>query len=235
MADGERKENFLEKERAQKKRERYMRNQNKMRERNMKISPKVDREAILQELMGLSEHEISVRLMESREKTDQAIERLLLAEKHYSASGDQEKLQGLRREVSNAKKMEQCLEGFSENGKQIAKIYSMEQKAISVKSKKLKNEKQEITKNNKLLTDINSKISESEREIKELRQNEKKMNTELEQLIRKTESFGQGKEEITQEKADQQIEDLKRISDLSNQKEDIAKILQEKQNDQEKK
>ena len=228
-----RTENFLEREQREKKRERYERNMRNQRSKTAKLAPKVNKEEMLKELMTLSEHEILVRLSEARERTDNAIERLLAAREHYKGPDREEKLLRLQRESNNAKKEEKYLEGYAENGKQIAKIYKMEQREIARRQKNLQSVKDELANNNAALEEIKIKLDENENKVKLVREKQKSLDEKIKKLVEKTEKFGQGKGEITEEQSAQQIEDLKKISDLSEKRTKIEDMLKSRENSEE--
>lgn len=228
-----RTENFLEREQREKKRERYERNMRNQRSKTAKLAPKVNKEEMLKELMTLSEHEILVRLSEARERTDNAIERLLAAREHYKGPDREEKLQRLQRESNNAKKEEKYLEGYAENGKQIAKIYKMEQREIARRQKNLQSVKDDLASNNAALEEIKIKLDENENKVKLVREKQKSLDEKIKKLVEKTEKFGQGEGEITEEQSAQQIEDLKKISYLSEKRTKIEDMLKSRENSEE--
>ena len=183
--------------------------------------------------MTLSEHEILVRLSEARERTDNAIERLLAAREHYKGTDKEEKLQRLQRESNNAKKEEKYLEGYAENGKQIAKIYKMEQREIARRQKNLQSVKDALINDTIALEEIKTKLNENEDKVKSVREKQKSLDEKIKKLVEKTEKFGQGEGEITEEQSAQQIEDLKKISDLSEKRTKIEDMLKSRENSEE--
>ncbi len=228
-----RTENFLEREQREKKRERYERNIRNQQAKNAKLAPKVNKEEMLKELMTLSEHEVLVRLSEAREKTDNAIERLLAAKEHYKGADREEKIQRLQRETNNAKKEEKYLEGYADNGKQIKKIYNMEQAEIARRQKNLQSVKDALVNDTIALEEIKTKLNENEDKVKSVREKQKSLDEKIKKLVEKTEKFGQGEAEITEEQSAQQIEDLKKISDLSEKRTKVEDMLKSKENSEE--
>lgn len=195
--------------------------------------------------MPASERDIRIKLSDARKKTDDLIEvyetakeRLSVAEKHYKGADKEEAFKKMRaevarlqRDVKNAQKEELWIEQFEENANEITKIYSLQQREVTKRQNNLSKARNDLEKANAGLEEIKTKIEQNEKDFKEIRAERDNVNKELLELVRKTEKFGQGEDEITPEQSAEQLEDLRKVSELSNKKTALEEELKKQQKD----